>query len=523
MNFGSLSGPAQESRRWGLGVCLLASVVAASAPSRVVAEKVPTGVVSDPAGDGDSEGVVAPETVPPTPTSAGALPAADLPSTAVVTADRLRLRTGPSVNYHSYAELRENDGVVVVEARGAWQRIIVPQWFPLFVHGDYVREDSGRESGLETVPGTRARAARGTVSASRLIVRVGPELKHEAAGILASGTVVSIRERHGEWLAIAPQPTTYAWVHGDYLKTGRRLAEHEVASVWRAAQGSSSGRTVAGSRLSSGAEETPNAAISRDGVRGQVARDRRADRRFARAGSAEELRNYESEKRALRRRIGKLEARTDSQSRADVQRARKGLESIERLERRDRLIRRARVLIEQEKPTNRAQAYYGADSRRTITERPTTNSNQKINRQDFRTRQGKHNCNNSIRTNGNDNVHEHSITQAKSPRFEREREGVDHDGTIHARGSGTVTDRADSYLARGKLTFLRRDRKGQEVYCLSHGQRVLYYLKTKSGSDLSLEPYRDQMVGVRGALRELAPKYGVDLVLISGIDVLSPQ
>ena len=418
-------------------------------------------------------------------------PAAPTPFYATVSADRLKLRTGPSLNYHAYSSLGRDDGVVVVEARGPWRRIVIPHWETLFVHKKYVDLGGAHLAAAENL----SRPVSGAVSATRLVVRVLPERKHEAAGLLSNGATVSVRGRKGEWLAIAPTAETYAWVHRKYLKFQRPLGPTDVVNAWRASLGNwkkhwqetrqketllrgGTAAASAGSERDVGTTSAVSATVSPTRNTPRSARSSNTNRSSADRGSCG-TENDPCHYRPLSRRGG-------------------------RGDQVDRLIQRARALI-------------AADG--TSAQATSQSNHLGIHKRDTQNR--------TIQQR-NDNHYEHSIAQVENPRFDRKRERVDQVGARRAGGAGSASSEKslrphDRQRANGRLTFLRRDPNGQDVYCLSHGNRVLYYLKTSRGSEIKLDSFRDQQVGVYGSIHKLDPKYGADLILVSNIRTMTTQ
>ncbi len=94
----------------------------------------------------------------------------------------------------------------------------------------------------------------------------------------------------------------------------------------------------------------------------------------------------------------------------------------------------------------------------------------------------------------------------------------------HARiaGRGPRED-AEAYLARGWVTGINRFHGYQGTHRLMKGNQVLYYLKSEDGRGIPLDLFLNKRVGVRGVIRELDPKVGANLIVVSEITVLADR
>lgn len=121
---------------------------------------------------------------------------------AVVNADRVNVRSSPSVNSEVFAQLAKGETVSVLEtiapqktelgAPAQWSRISLPATVPVYVNASFV--------------------SKGIVTANQLNLRSGPGEQFSVLAKLARGTkVISISEKLG-WLRIKAPPETVAYV-----------------------------------------------------------------------------------------------------------------------------------------------------------------------------------------------------------------------------------------------------------------------------------------------------------------------
>jgi len=88
-------------------------------------------------------------------------------------------------------------------------------------------------------------------------------------------------------------------------------------------------------------------------------------------------------------------------------------------------------------------------------------------------------------------------------------------------GRGAPPGGSDVFLARGWLTGSGRFSGHPGTHRLLKGSQVLYYLQSEEGKAIPLDSYLNKRVGVKGTVRELDPKFGANLIVVSEISVLS--
>lgn len=123
---------------------------------------------------------------------------------AEITGDRVNIRSGPGIAFTRLMRAGKGYCVTVIEQHGDWLRIAMPAECLLWIHGDYVRQQSDSNMGI--------------VTGSRVNVRVGPEPRADVVGQVTRGMAVVITARIGKWYEIRPPSTTSACVHSDFVK-----------------------------------------------------------------------------------------------------------------------------------------------------------------------------------------------------------------------------------------------------------------------------------------------------------------
>ena len=118
---------------------------------------------------------------------------------AVVTANELNIRNGPSLSAQKIGSLVKNQKVEVLETSGDWVRTNYG-----WVNKNYVKMVSAASANNT-----------GTVTASALNIRSGPGTNYDRLGSLQRGETVTILENKGGWYRISS-----GWVSANYIKLG---------------------------------------------------------------------------------------------------------------------------------------------------------------------------------------------------------------------------------------------------------------------------------------------------------------
>jgi len=145
--------------------------------------------------------------------------AAEPATHGVVTAQDVRVRSGPGKNYRDMCTL-DRDAVVRVvgvSGDGEWLRITAPQESDVWIFAKFVDVNG----------------ALGVVNGDKVRVRARPELTGEMVNQVNTGTVVRVKSQKGDWLRIAPPDGTEAWVSAGHVKrmTDAEFAAHQAVKA----------------------------------------------------------------------------------------------------------------------------------------------------------------------------------------------------------------------------------------------------------------------------------------------------
>jgi hypothetical protein len=94
---------------------------------------------------------------------------------------------------------------------------------------------------------------------------------------------------------------------------------------------------------------------------------------------------------------------------------------------------------------------------------------------------------------------------------------------IHLDDDAINNRNSDPYLARGWVSGIGRYAGRPGTHRLMKAGRVLYYLEAEEGTGILLGTFLNKRVGIKGIRKELDPKHGADLILVSDLDVLSDR
>ncbi len=301
----------------------------------------------------------------------------------------------------------------------------------------------------------------GTVTANRLIVRVVPEKKHEPLGFLSRGDRLEVLKVHGKWLQIAPRTGLRAWVSARYLRPVRTLRAAEVATVWA---GLAPVRQVV-SGMARGTD--PGTA----GPRTSVWRSRSDGGRAGREAGSVSV----SPRIAMAWQRAKI-LLSSNPSRSSFDSARRGFESIQN---------------ESEDLSEIDQARKGIEYVRKMEER-----------------------NRDVRD-------AHELVEQAELEDQRLRKELVKYRRSGFRIEGADDDGIDAYLTRGWVQGNGRFIGRQGTHRLMKGNKVLYFLKGQIGIDL--DTLLGRRVSIRGLVKELDPRFGADLILVSNVTLLSDR
>jgi len=142
---------------------------------------------------------------------------ADAGSFGRVTADSVRLRTGPGTAFTSVGRVSNGQKIPILEEKNGWLRTQYPADGPCWVSRHLIRTGTG------TAPKT------GIVTVDSVLVRAAGETRAETVAILGKGNEVKILGEVKDWLRIVPPPGANAWVLGKFVE--RPPVEKEPADA----------------------------------------------------------------------------------------------------------------------------------------------------------------------------------------------------------------------------------------------------------------------------------------------------
>jgi len=156
---------------------------------------------------------------------AGALAEDAPPYMGEITADRVNVRAGPSINYEILAVLGTGDTVGVRETDGTWCRIDLPRGAEAWMAAEFLETESKPPSDevWHAMPAHRRRPIRAVVDATHLRVRARAKLDSSVIGRLDRGEEVGVLFVKDGWARVLVSVDVGASVHGDYV---RRAGEY---------------------------------------------------------------------------------------------------------------------------------------------------------------------------------------------------------------------------------------------------------------------------------------------------------
>ncbi|MFH1024034.1 MAG: SH3 domain-containing protein [Planctomycetota bacterium] len=129
-----------------------------------------------------------------------------------VTADRVNVRSGASPNHTILRIAGKGETVKVLDRKGEWLKIALPAESKLWISAKFV-----------TIEGAGA-----TVTGENVQVRAKGDLKGEAVCEVSKGTVLTVKEKKGDWVAVVPPEGAGGWIYAKYVKP---LDEKDAAEV----------------------------------------------------------------------------------------------------------------------------------------------------------------------------------------------------------------------------------------------------------------------------------------------------
>lgn len=131
-------------------------------------------------------------------------------TTGIVTADSLRVRTGPGTRYSLAGSLRNGETVTIMETSGNWIKIKVAS-LEGWVSKEYIKTGQSSQTFQPATQQTEA------IVTSGINVRTKPSLTGELVGSLIKGSRVVVFSQSNGWAQIQFNGTT-SWVSSEYLE-----------------------------------------------------------------------------------------------------------------------------------------------------------------------------------------------------------------------------------------------------------------------------------------------------------------
>ena len=124
------------------------------------------------------------------------------PFLGLITGEGVHLRAGPGRSYEVLLRLPRGTKLHVLEQRGTWYAVSLPEGIPAYVHRSYLDQT---EEGW------------GQVKGQRVQVRVHPSDEATSWGAVSAPERVRVLGSHADWVRIQPLPFCRGWVHADFV------------------------------------------------------------------------------------------------------------------------------------------------------------------------------------------------------------------------------------------------------------------------------------------------------------------
>ena len=165
------------------------------------------------------------------------------PTTGVITAAVLNVRTGPTTNNTILGSLKKGDKIEIIQPNAAkdWHKIL-HGGAEAYVHASYVTISGAETPTVNPVP---AEAVYASVNASALNFRKTASLSGSVIRTLSRGDVVQVLEQGKEWYKVKHGGVT-GFMSAQYLKLSSSTYGQVNASVLNVRSGSSTGTSILG-------------------------------------------------------------------------------------------------------------------------------------------------------------------------------------------------------------------------------------------------------------------------------------
>jgi N-acetylmuramoyl-L-alanine amidase len=141
-------------------------------------------------------------------------------TTGIVTADSLRVRTGPGTSHSLAGSLRNGQTVTIIETTGSWMKIKVAS-LEGWVSKEYIRTGTSPSMNQPKTQQTEA------VVTSGVNVRISPSLSGELVGSLIKGSRVVVYSQSNGWAQIQFNGTN-SWVSSEYLEFANQSSNNST-------------------------------------------------------------------------------------------------------------------------------------------------------------------------------------------------------------------------------------------------------------------------------------------------------
>ncbi|OUU24597.1 MAG: hypothetical protein CBC13_03205 [Planctomycetia bacterium TMED53] len=140
------------------------------------------------------------------------------PWLATISGQSVNMRTGPSTNHYAFAQLNRDVSIIAIGGSGNWVEIIVPSDLPIWIHGDFVKEDANQKL---------------RVTGNSVRLRCSANTKYTPVGITESGQLLrptGNKSPDGKWVEIFAPLNARGWIHGDYVRRSDRVVNPAMLS-----------------------------------------------------------------------------------------------------------------------------------------------------------------------------------------------------------------------------------------------------------------------------------------------------
>jgi len=360
----------------------------------------------------------------------------------------VNVRSGPSTNHVSFAQLGDRTAIALTGRRGEWLRFALPPSIPVWISEKYVSREA---DGSARVNGNQVR------------LRTQPNTKQNPIGLLQNGTPLRPTGRrdatdteHGPWIEVAAPLSADGWVHQDYVAVEAAISPDSVARFYDGVPTPSATR-----ERGDVAAGVPRPAAAGQGSAGGEPPGERPEFRLPAVGREPFIDLYE------RIRVENAKPPIDWQFEPIIAELR-GLATRSE----------DQIVVDTAKDWLAIIEDYWVPTQRRLVA---------LERE------------------------KEAARRAREAAEAKERE-------IEKRPGERVARREKDFLAVGWVDQLGKYRKADGSHRLLKGNQLVFYLRSDT---LNLDEYVNKRVGISGVIQEQPPGAGAQLILVTGIQVLS--